>query len=98
MRPADNAAPKQLPFWVVSVLLYLVLVSVMAYVRLVLFPDRFLTLSYGLPLLICLWHRDRVLLWALTVSFVAMSTCKTFLLLPGMDRFQVAQWGMQLAN
>jgi hypothetical protein len=87
MKTTGHAGLKQPPFWVVSVLIYVVAVSSMAYVRLVLFPVRFIALAYGLPLLVCLWQRDRVLLWALTVSLIGMSTCKTFFLLPKMEGF-----------
>jgi signal transduction histidine kinase len=84
--------------WLVSLFIFLLAVSGMAWLRMVLFPDRFLTLAYSLPLLICLWHRDRFLLWAMVVAFITMSTIKTWVLLGVDNAFQVAQWSMQLAN
>lgn len=70
------------PTWGRSVALYFGLVALMAYVRLVLLQDRVVVLSYGVPLLVCLWHRDRRLLWALTVTFAVMAYFKAIYLLP----------------
>lgn len=65
-----------------SLLLFSALAGAMAVVRLVVFPDRVINLTYGLPLLVCLWYPSRCLLWCLTGAFVAISTIKTLLLLP----------------
>jgi len=70
----------------------------MAYVRLYLFPDRFITLTYGLPLLLCLWHRDRKLLWAMTGVFIAMSAYKALYLLAPRDLWTTLHWQMQVVN
>lgn len=84
-----------------SMILFVVAVGLMALVRLCFFPDRFITLSYGLPLLICLWHMDRRLLWAMVAAFLTLSVVKTFVLLAGAvadDPFQILLWLMQVIN
>ena len=39
-------------------------------------------LTYALPLLIGLWHRDRVLLWAMAVCFMVVSAIKVVEVMP----------------
>src|SRR5690606_2544870 len=73
----------------------------MYWFRIVAFPTDVISLTYALPLLICLWHRDRRLLWAMTFTFVAMATYKNFFLIAILSDNQAnrpLQWGMQLAN
>jgi signal transduction histidine kinase/Skp family chaperone for outer membrane proteins len=66
----------------VSVLLFIGCVALMYLVRLVWFRETNISLSYGLPLLLCLWHRDRMLLWSLTVAMLSLATYKLLVLLP----------------
>jgi hypothetical protein len=83
----------------ISILIFVLATGLMFYLRLYLFRDRTITLTYGLPLLICLWHRDPRLLWSMVTAFVVMSTYKTFALLPhGRESWNVVQWIMQLIN
>lgn len=103
-RPADFAAlthlPRQ-PNRSVSLALFVGCVVLMYLLRLVWFRDSNIALSYGLPLLLCLWHRDRVLLWGMTVAFLAMATYKAFYVLPplgSIDRQSALQLGMQWTN
>ncbi len=73
----------------------------MVWLKLSLFPDRYTALSYALPLLICLWHKDRRLLWAMVATFAALSAVKDFSLRPGTrpsEPFEFLQWLMQMAN
>lgn len=89
------------PSLAVSLIIFVLAGGVMAYLRLYLFSDRVISLTYALPLLICLWHRDRVLLWGMSLLFVAMSAYKTFVLMPARapdDAGTILQWAMQLAN
>ena len=71
----------------------------MGILRLYVFPHRFIALAWGLPLLLCLWHRDRRLLWAMTLAFVVMSTYKALVLRPE-SRLSVdeSEWLMQLTS
>lgn len=73
----------------------------MAVLRLWIFPHQFITLTYGLPLLLCLWHKDRRLLWSMAGAFVAMSAFKAVFLIPGWsirDPGDLMLWLMQVAN
>ncbi|MGZ4964342.1 MAG: sensor histidine kinase [Limisphaerales bacterium] len=63
-------------FGLISIAIFVIAVAAMAMLRLVVFPREFLTLSYALPLLICLWHRDRRLLWSMAASFAVMAIVK----------------------
>jgi signal transduction histidine kinase/CheY-like chemotaxis protein len=57
-------------------------IAVFGYLRLVAFPDHFVPLASVLALLVCLWHRDVRLLWAMVVVFAAMVAYKGAVLVP----------------
>jgi signal transduction histidine kinase len=82
-----------------SLILFAVSIGLMGILRLYVFPHRFIALAWGLPLLLCLWHRDRRLLWAMTLAFVVMSTYKALVLRPE-SRLSVdeSEWLMQLTS
>lgn len=84
-----------------SLLLYVVCVGAMVWLRYGLFADRILVLTSGLPLLVCMVHRDRRLLWAMAVTFVGMGAYKVFVMLPG-PGYDYAnatlQWTMGVIN
>jgi len=93
--------PSRRPSPLVSAVVFAAAVGLMGYLRLVVYPHTVITLSYGLPLLICLWHRDRRLLWAMTAALSALGTYKAFFLIPALNpaqTFVVSQWAMQMAN
>ncbi len=50
----------------------LVLVAGMGFLRLVVYPDSIVPLTYALPLLVCLWNRDLRLLWGMAAAFVLL--------------------------
>jgi signal transduction histidine kinase/ActR/RegA family two-component response regulator len=54
-----------------------VLVLLVAYLRLGVYPDRFVPLSSILVLLLSLWHRDLRLHWTIAGSFIAMIIYKS---------------------
>lgn len=70
------------PSRVISALILVVSATLMWYLRLHFYSDRFVTLTYGLPLLVCLWHRDRRLLWSMSAVFTVMAVYKAVVLLP----------------
>lgn len=89
------------PSVTISVVICGVAVALMAYLRLYLFGDRFISLTYGLPLLLCLWHRDRRLLWAMAGAFTVLASIKAFWLLPDpnpRDWAEPIEWAMQVTN
>lgn len=82
-----------------TIILFIALAGSVAVMRLYVLGERFVTLSYGLPLLLCLWYPSRRLLGALMATFVAMATYKAFASLPDLsatDRW--LEWSMQIAN
>jgi signal transduction histidine kinase len=84
-----------------SIVIFVVAVAAMSALRLVVFPNRFVTLSYALPLLVCLWHRDRRLLWSMVTAFTAIATVKAIRLGEEgavVTSWDIAQSAMQVAN
>jgi PAS domain S-box-containing protein len=89
------------PSVTLSLVIFVVLVTTMGFLRFHLFHDRFIALTYGLPLLVCLWHKDRRLLWSMAGTFTVMAAVKAFFLLPdpnAHDWTEFVQWLMQVAN
>jgi len=79
--PLPKSAHVRPPSLAVSVLLFVLIVGMMVYVRLIVFGGDMLTLGYGWPLLVCFWHRDRRLLWSLTGAFLLVIFYKSFALI-----------------
>lgn len=95
------AIPHSKPRPAVSVALFLLGVGVMGYLRLAVFGDRFITVTYALPLLVCLWYSSARLLWSMTAAFIAMAGYKAFAFLPQDEAVvggAVGHWAMQVAN
>jgi PAS domain S-box-containing protein len=89
------------PSVAVSAVIFVVSVVLMAWLRLVVYDDRYITLSYAFPLLLCLWHQDRRLLWSMAVAFVGIASVKHWVTLPGRlgpDIIVFDQWAMHLVN
>lgn len=89
------------PSWQVSLLIFVGAFGGMALLKLQLFPERYVALGYPLPLLLCLWHRDRRLLWSMVVAFALMSAFKNFFELPGgvkEEPFELFQCLMQVVG
>lgn len=72
----------------------------MTAVRLWVYPDVAVPLSYSLPLLLTLWHRNPYLNWGLAVGLASLASAKMIFVLPGelpaTDRFVFL--GMQLTT
>jgi len=89
------------PSAAISGAIFLAAMSLMVWLKLHLFPERYISLGYALPLLVCLWHKDRRLLWTMAATFAALSALKDLLMLSGhgqSERFELLQWIMQLTN
>jgi signal transduction histidine kinase/Skp family chaperone for outer membrane proteins len=61
-----------------SVGLFVVCVVPQAYLRLHVFAEEVVSVSWGLPLLLCLWYPSRRLLWVMAVAFIALAGYKAF--------------------
>ncbi len=95
--PANRTRPSAL----LSIAIFLTATALMCWLKLRLFPERYVALAYALPLLVCLWHKDRRLLWAMALTFGALGALKALVMLPGpyhSERFELLQWLMQLTN
>lgn len=89
------------PHIAISVTLLVVLTAAMGWLRLIHYRDQPLSLTYGLPLLLCLWYPSRPLLWSLVASFVSMAAYKAFVLLPGdmpAEFSPALHWSFQVVN
>jgi signal transduction histidine kinase len=73
---------EQTPRLASSTLIVVLLTVGWGYLRLVIFHDLALPLTFVVPLLICVWTRRQWHLWTMAVAFVAMAAVKTFWLLP----------------
>lgn len=85
----------------VSLALFVAATALMFLLKLRLFPERYIGLGYALPLLVCLWHRDRRLLWAMAAAFSIMSWLKFFVMFSfgrQSEAFDLMQCLMQLTN
>lgn len=88
------------PFWV-AMAATVAMVAAMAWLRIQIYPDRIVPLTYVLPLLMVLWHRDKRMLWGMSSCFMFMAYLKVAVLIPDSyfdDRLQqflffVMQWG-----
>ena len=101
MNPTIRSDQIRRPSALISVALFVAATALMVWLKLSLFPDRYTALSYALPLLICLWHKDRRLLWAMVATFAALCARKDFF---GQfshkqtEPFEFLQWLMQMVN
>lgn len=68
-------------FWA-AVLLSALLVGVMVVLRLVVYPDDLVPLSYTPPLLLALWHRDTRIMWVMALAFATVVIIKMAWVLP----------------
>src|SRR5690606_38693406 len=69
--------------------------------RLGVFETSVVPLTYALPLLVCIWTRDPVALWAMAALFAAFHTVKIFWLLPAGTFSEAERWanyGTTLVN
>ena len=79
----------------------LIMITLMAWLRFVAYPNAVVPLAYSLPLLLTLWHRDRRIHWGMAAIFVGMSAYKTFVILPKAELAYGTRWafeGMDFAN
>lgn len=98
MSPIETPSQTQSRHALISTALFVIVVGLTVWFRLAVFPDRVITLTYGLGLLVCFWHRDKILLWSLASAFIVVSAIKAVLLHRAHDIFSLSQWIMQVAN
>ena len=81
-RPNVSMKYEQSPPLGSSTLVVILLTAIWAYVRLFLFVEMAMPLTYVVPLLVCVWTQRQWHLWTMAGVFVAMATLKSFWLLP----------------
>jgi signal transduction histidine kinase/CheY-like chemotaxis protein len=93
----------QTPVWAI-LLLSAAVVGAIGTLQFIIFPDRVAPLTYNLPLLLCLWHRDRRVLFVTAAIFTVMSATKLLYVLPNhLDiyaegNYKWIAFGMQTVN
>lgn len=93
--------PARVPSRALSVVIFAIAVALVAVLRFHVFRDDFIPLASGLPLLVCLWHRDRWLLWSMALALTVMAAAKTFFVVPDAVYYETAkvvQWLVQVIN
>ena len=89
------------PSRAVSLSVSAALVVLWGVIRLALFETTVFPLTYALPLLICVWTRDRIALWGMAAIFNVFHAIKLFWLVPA-DLFTPAEiwanYGATVAN
>jgi PAS domain S-box-containing protein len=87
-------------FWP-AVVLSTAIVAAMAVLRLTVYPRELVPLSYTLPLLLALWHRDARILWGMAAGFAVLVVVKMLWVLPD-DRLNQRTYilfgSMQMVN
>jgi signal transduction histidine kinase len=89
------------PSRAVSAAVSIALVVVWAIVRLAVLNTTMFPLTYALPLLVCVWTRDRVALWSMAAVFVVLHAVKLFWIIPPGTFSSVELWtnyGATLTN
>lgn len=74
------------------------LVVLWAFVRLVMFDTLVFPLTYVLPLLVCIWTRDRIALWVMAGMFGGLHLAKLFLILPDQALTSEETWANLIAT
>jgi signal transduction histidine kinase len=74
--------PTRPPSRAVSLGVSAALVVLWGFARLAAFETSVLPLTYALPLLVCVWTRDRLALWTMAAIFAGFHTLKLFWLMP----------------
>jgi hypothetical protein len=74
------------------------LVAVWGTIRLYVFPTMAFPLTYVIPMLLCVWTRDRVALVGMTLAFVALHHIKLFWILPAGELNADEWWGNYVAT
>ncbi len=101
MSQERSPSSERQPSLLVSLAIFVAAMAAMVWLKLSLFPERYISLGYVLPLLACLLHKDRRLLWSMAVGFSAISALKTVDMLAGRvgtEPFDVMRWLMELLN
>ena len=86
------------PSRAVSIALSVALVAVWGTIRLYVFPTMAFPLTYVIPMLLCVWTRDRVALVGMMLAFIVLHHIKLFWILPAGELNADEWWGNYVAT
>jgi FtsZ-binding cell division protein ZapB len=98
MSSPESFGLERQPSRAVSIALSVALVAVWGTIRLYVFPTVAFPLTYVIPMLLCVWTRDRVALVGMTLAFVALHHIKLFWILPAGELNADEWWGNYVAT
>jgi signal transduction histidine kinase/CheY-like chemotaxis protein len=81
-----------------SLIISAALVILWALVRLVVFDTTMFPLTYLLPLLVCIWTRDRIALWSMAGVFAVLHLTKLYGIVPDQLRTSDEVWSNAIAT
>ncbi|MGE5357621.1 MAG: ATP-binding protein [Bacteroidales bacterium] len=98
MSPSERSIRWDRPSAAVGWTVCLAVSAVWAVLRLVVFKAFIFPITYALPLLLCVWTRDKAMLWSLAAAFAVLHTVKQWILLPTDALPALADWATYLAT
>ncbi len=98
MMPASRRGKRTYPSLELGLIACIATVIVWGVLRLGLFPRTVMPLTYALPLLICLWMRDKRMLWGMAAVFALMATVKVWTILPGAELSTFEDWAVWISQ
>ena len=84
--------PDERPSVIASTLVVAMLTALWAVVRLILFRDTALPLTFVVPLIVCVWSRRRWQLWSMVAAFTVVAVAKASWVLPGYVLSEQERW------
>ncbi len=75
-----------------------VVVVATGFLRLVVFHHIIMPLSYAVPLLLCVWTRDKRMLWGMAALFAVFATLKIFWIMPEDALTPFQDWAAYLSQ
>ena len=93
-----TTSPWHRPSRTVSLTASLTLVILWGALRLAIFGEVVFPLSYVLPLLVCIWTRDKWALWMMAAVFAAMAAVKQWWILPPKTFPEHVDWAFVVAT
>src|ERR1041385_375667 len=72
MSPAPEVRASGKSRLIAGIFIFIACTGLMASLRFIQYPTQEIPLPFVLPLLLCIWIRERILLWSMTIAFVGM--------------------------
>lgn len=85
------------PRWA-GVVICATLVLLWGWIRLALFPQFIMPLTFLIPMMVCVWTRDKACLWGMALCFLAMISAQIFWVMPRVDHHDWVQYVATAVN